>query len=73
MKLGPITKKNKRNKTTSKIFDDDVISENHDVIVIFSIYGQLGAIQKPDSGHRVRKTYNFIKNNLLSCKNLKQN
>ena len=49
MKLAPITKIDKRNKTTSKKLDDNVISENCDVIVIFSIYGQFGAIPKPDS------------------------
>ena len=51
MKLGPVTKLDKRNKTTSKKFDDDVMSENCDVIVIFSIYGQFGAIrgQVPDA------------------------
>ena len=50
MKLGPVTKLDKRNKTTSKKFDDDVMSENCDVIVIFPIYGQFGAIWKLDSG-----------------------
>ena len=30
--------------------DDDVILENCDVIVIFLIYRQFGAIQVPDSG-----------------------
>ena len=69
MKLGPVTKIYKRNKTTSKHFDDDVMSENCDVIVFFSIYGQFGAIWKPDSGHRVCKTYVFINSNLLSYKN----
>ena len=39
MKLGPVTKLDKRNKTTSKSFDDDVMSANCDVIVIFPIYG----------------------------------
>ena len=34
-KLGPVTKLDKRNKTKSKKFDDDVISENCDVTVIF--------------------------------------
>ena len=42
MKLGPVTKLVKRNKRTSKKFDDDVISENCDVIVIFRIFGQPG-------------------------------
>ena len=44
MKLGPVTKLDKRNKTTSKKIDDDVMSENCDAIAIFSIYGQFGAI-----------------------------
>ena len=39
MKLGPVPKLDKRNKTTSKKFDDDVIPENYDVIVIFTSYG----------------------------------
>ena len=33
MKLGLITKPNKRSKTTSKNFDNDVMSENCDVMV----------------------------------------
>ena len=39
MKLGPVTKLDKRNKTTLKKFDDDVISANYEVTVIFPIYG----------------------------------
>ena len=35
MKLRPVTKLDKRNKTTSMKFDDDVILENCDAIVIF--------------------------------------
>ena len=50
MKLGPVTKLDKKNKTTSKKFDNDVVSANCDVIVIFPIYGEFGAIRKPDSG-----------------------
>ena len=45
---------------------------NCDVIVIFPIYGQFGAIRKQDSGRIVCKTYIFIKSNLLSYKNWKQ-
>ena len=52
MKLGPVTKLDKRNKTTSKKFDVDVMSENYDVVVIF----QIGAVWRPDSGHRVCKS-----------------
>ena len=39
IKLGPVTKLDKRNKTTSKKFYDDVILTNCDVIVIFPICG----------------------------------
>ena len=69
MKLGPVTKTNKRDKTTSKKLDDDVMSANCDVIVIFLIYDQFGAIRKPDSGCKICKTYIFINSNLLSYKN----
>ena len=48
----------KKNKKTPKKFDNDVMMENSDVNVIFLIYDQLEAIQKPD-------------NNLLSYKNWK--
>ena len=68
MKLGPVIKLDKRNKAMSKKFDDDVMSKNFDVIVIFSIYRQFGAIQKPDSRRRVCKSYVFKKRNLLSYK-----
>ena len=47
MKLGPVTKLDKRNKK----FDDTIMSDNCDVIIIFPIFGQFGAIRKPDSGH----------------------
>ena len=50
MKLEPVTKLDTRNKIASKNFDDDVMSANCDVIVIFPIYDQFGAIRKPDSG-----------------------
>ena len=60
LKLEPIIELDKRNKTTSKKFDDDVMWVNCDVIVIFSIYDQFGAIRKPDSGCIVCKSYIFI-------------
>ena len=69
MKLEPVTKLNKRNMTLSKKFDDDVMSANYDIIFIFLIYGQFGAIWKPDLGRIVCKTYIFISSNLLSYKN----
>ena len=49
MKLGPTTKIDKRSKTISKKFDDEVMLANCDVIVNFPIYGQFGAIWKLDS------------------------
>ena len=49
MKLGPVTKLVKKNNNVKK-FDDDIMSANYDVIVIFLIYGQFGAIRKLDSG-----------------------
>ena len=69
MKLGPVTKLEKRNKTTSKKFDGDFMPENCDIIFIFPIYGQFGAIQKPDFGCMVCETYIFINKNLLSYRN----
>ena len=66
MKLGPVTKLDKRNKKNLKKFDDDVMPANCDVIVIFPIYGQFGTIRKPDSGCIVCKPYIFIN---LSYKN----
>ena len=42
MKLGPITKIDKRNKQRQK-FDNDVILANCDVTVLFLIYGQSGS------------------------------
>ena len=68
MKLGPVTTPDKRNKATSKTFDVDVMSGNFDVIIIFRIFGQFGAVRRPDSGHRVYKSYVFSNSNLLSYK-----
>ena len=69
MKLGPVTKLDKRNTETSKKFEDDALSTNYDVIVIFPIYGQFGAIRKLDSRRMVCRTYISINSNLLSYKN----
>ena len=51
MKLGPVTKIDKKNKPASKKNKFD------DVIAIFPICGQVGAIGKPDPGRIVCKTY----------------
>ena len=72
MKLGPVTNLYKGNTATSKI-DNDFMSANRDAIVIFPIYGQFRAIQKPISGYLVCNTTIFIYSNLLSYKNWKQN
>ena len=56
IKLGPVAKLNKRNKTTSQKLHNDVMSINCDVIIIFLTYGQFGAIRKPDSGRMVCNT-----------------
>ena len=69
MKLGPVSKIYKRNKSSSKKFAYVVMSANCDVIVIFPIYGQFGAIRKPDSECVVCKTYIFINRNLSSYEN----
>ena len=69
MKLGAVTKLDKRNKITSKKTEDDVMLTNCEATVIFFIYGQFGAIWKPDSGCIVCKTYIFIESNLLFYKN----
>ena len=61
MKLGPVTKVDKRN----------VMSEYCDVIAIFPVYGQFGAIRKLDSRCIVCKTYIFINNSLFILQKLK--
>ena len=66
MKLGQVTNLEKRNKKPSKKMSSYVISKNYDAIVIFRIYGEFGAICKPDSGRIVDETNIFIKSNLLS-------
>ena len=63
------TKLDKKNKTTSKKVDDDVISQNCDIIIISPIYDQFGTIQKPDYRRMVCKIYVFISSNLISYKN----
>ena len=68
MKLGPVTKLDKRNKVTSKKFDENITSANCDATVISPIYDQFGAIQSPDSGRVVSRTYIFINSIALSYK-----
>ena len=70
MKLGPATKLYKKNKATSKKkIDDSVMSKNCDIVVIFWIFGQFGAVWRPDSDHRVCRSCVFSNSNLWSYKN----
>ena len=69
MKLGPVTKLDKKNKKNVKKISNNVMSENCDVIAIFRIFGQFGTIRRPDFGHRVFKSYVFSNSNLFPYKN----
>ena len=51
MKTGPLSKLERRNGMTLKKIDDNIMLENYDAIVIFLIYDQFRANQKPDSGY----------------------
>ena len=53
-----------------KKIDDDFMSTNCNVIVIFPSYGQFKAIWKPDCRCIVCNAYLFINSNLLFYKNL---
>ena len=69
MKFGPVFKLDKRNKAVpKKKIENDVMLANCDVIVIFPIYDQFGAIRQPDSERIACKSYILINSNLLSCK-----
>ena len=70
MKLGPVTKLHTiETNQCQKKFDNDLMLVNCDFIVVFPIYGQFGAIRKPNSGRIVCEIYIFINCNLLSYKN----
>ena len=49
MKLGSVTKIDKRNMAMAKKLDDDVMSPKYDVIVTFLIYDQFLLIWKTNS------------------------
>ena len=68
MKLGPVTKLDKRNKATSKKIGEDVNSADFGIILISTIYGQFGAYRKSNS----RCLVIFINSNILSYKNWKK-
>ena len=69
MKLGSVTKLDKKNTTTSKTIGDNVKSIDDDVIAIFQIYDLFRAIQKLNSRHMVYNSYTLINRNFLSYKN----
>ena len=56
MKLGPVTKFDKRSTATLKKFDDDFMSTNCDVIVTFQIVSQSGAILNNLPKEKLEKT-----------------
>ena len=71
MKREPLSKIDKRNKTRWKKVDDEIMSKNCDAISVFAIYGQFGAVRKPDFKCIVWKINIFINRNILSYKNWK--
>ena len=66
MKLVSVIKLDKRNV---KKIEDDIMSANGEILVIFAIYGQFRAIRKSNSRRMVHNSYNFISIKLLSYKN----
>ena len=72
MKLGPVTKPNKKKKIKNpQKLDDEDMSTNCDVIVIFWFMANLG-----QSTNRITdfcKTYIFINSNVFFYKNWKRN
>ena len=68
MKLGQVSKLDTRNKTTLKEFDYNAMSKNCDVIAIFPIYDQFGAICKLNSVRIACKTYISTNSNLYFTK-----
>ena len=69
MKLGRVTKLDKKNKATSKKFNNNLMSGNCNVMVSFGVFFPISAVRRPDSGHGVCRNYVFSKNNLCSYKN----
>ena len=72
MKVGPVTKLYKKNKTTSKKLAMKSCLQTVTSWSFLSVYDQFWAIQELDSGRRV-SNYLFVNGNLLSNKNWKQN
>ena len=72
MKLEPVTKLSKRNKTTSKMFDNKVILINCDAIVVVLIYDHLEQPEVVFWTH-ILQNLHFHFSKLSSWKNCKQN
>ena len=68
MKLGPVTKFDNRNKTTSKRVEDDVILKKLRSFSFFQFYGQSEVLWNLESIHTVCEAYVFTSSNLLSYK-----
>ena len=66
MKLGSVAKLDKRNTARSK--KNDEFSESCDIIVIFRIHSQFGAIRQSDPRRINYKTYIFNNSNLYLTK-----
>ena len=69
MKLGSVTKLDKTTSKTKQCQENFTMMLCQQIVTIFPIYGQFGAIRKPDTGCIVCKIYIFINSNLLSYKN----
>ena len=61
MKLGPVTKFDKKNKKMSKKTGNDVMFKNYDAIAIFRIWGLFEAIRNLDTGRIVQKLKTELK------------
>ena len=65
MKLRPVFKLDKGNKTTSKNFGKTSCQKIVTSLLFFQFMANLDTIWEPDSGRIVCKTYIFINTNLL--------
>ena len=68
MEPGSLSKVEKRNVIKSKKCDNDILSAHYDVIFIFLIYDQFGAIRKLDAGCKIHNIQFFMNNSFLSNK-----
>ena len=73
MKLGPVTKIDKRKTMMLKNFDDDVVSAYYHAIIIFPIMVHLEQSGTQIPGVRSIIFYIFINSSFLSYRNWKQN